>query len=708
MPQDPVADRLRVAPLTPRLRADAWDAFDQARDADDLATRLAALAMPADVKADLWDLKAGASARSTAPRVASPSQPAAGGLGTFLSRVGDRLNPIPAAQALGRMVIPEAAARALGAEDAEAEQYGPINTLRNMGQSTQQVFEQAKAAYDQGDYGSAAIKSLFGLIPMLGPDFNQMGDALREGRTAEALGDATGLGLSLVAPKVVGQVGAQVGKVLPQPRTAAESAAVQFGRERGVPIDAATATGNRYVQGIQSMADRSPLGSVVAGKAGAAQGTALKRVAGELKDAAAGRPATPVSAGEGVRAALDAKIVKYHGEASAAYAKLRQLEARATPEVVPTGGKTSVQVPTSALDNQGRPITTSVKIDATATQQLAVDLRDAKVALKPILDRLMKKREITGQLMGAEGRAATALDSLINGPKPAHGRGTASAAGPDFAPLSIVDEALGDLKSLARNHDLPELRSSGQGIAAQAVKQLDARVRARAAEAGPHVLEALEDGRAATRAKFATSEARDFISGAGSEPRAVFNRLTASDDAGVAKLRQLQQMTPEEVPQVARAVLDDILERPTSGGGFQFAAKARADWQRLGAETKRVLFPQPGQIDAIDQFFRLAEKIGESPNPSGTALTANSFGQTILAVTSPQTGIPLILGSGALSKILHSPKGVQFLTTGLRMSVNAKPAAQVAAAGQFARAAQEAGVAIPFPKAAEGSREPKR
>jgi hypothetical protein len=75
-----------------------------------------------------------------------------------------------------------------------------------MGRATQEVFEQAKKAYDAGDYGSAAIKALFGAMPLVGPDFNQMGDNMRAGNYAEALGDATGAGLSLAAPQVVNAV----------------------------------------------------------------------------------------------------------------------------------------------------------------------------------------------------------------------------------------------------------------------------------------------------------------------------------------------------------------------------------------------------------------------------------------------------------------------------------------------------------------------
>lgn len=138
------------------------------------------------------------------PTTQAPAQPPQppGGMAEFARRAASRLNPIPMAQGFGRMVIPEAAARAMGAGDEEAEQYGPLNTLRNMGQSTQEVFEQAKRAYDAGDYGSAAIKALFGSIPAIGPDLNQMGDNMREGNVAQALGDATGLGLSLTAPQI--------------------------------------------------------------------------------------------------------------------------------------------------------------------------------------------------------------------------------------------------------------------------------------------------------------------------------------------------------------------------------------------------------------------------------------------------------------------------------------------------------------------------
>lgn len=78
---DPVADRLRRAPVAPEVRADAWDVFQQAADPDDFARRISTLKLPDDVKADLWDIKAGV------PLPEKPAPPREPGLAT----IGDQL-----------------------------------------------------------------------------------------------------------------------------------------------------------------------------------------------------------------------------------------------------------------------------------------------------------------------------------------------------------------------------------------------------------------------------------------------------------------------------------------------------------------------------------------------------------------------------------------------------------------------------------------
>lgn len=318
----------------------------------------------------------------------------------------------------------------------------------------------------------------------------------------------------------------------------------------------------------------------------------------------------------------------------------------------------------------------------TTAMRLAVDLTPHKEALRPLFDQLQKERQITGTLHGDRARAAIALEALINGP--------------DFAPMSTVERALGPVKKLARVGDMPQLRTQGQGLASRVVSELDTAVRGRAQDAGPKVAQALSEGRAATRLKHMTADVMKWLAPNGGEPVSVFKRLTANKDAGIAKLRELQKHTPDQVPQLARALLEDIFDLPTAQGGFRNADGAWARWQKLGPESKAILFPNRGHRVALDNFFLLAKKIGENPNPSGTAQVMNA--------TNLLAGIPMY----ALAKLLYSPRGVRALTGAMDVSVRPGSPARAAALVQLARAAQDEGVILEFPKAATNQQERQR
>jgi hypothetical protein len=268
---------------------------------------------------------------------------------------------------------------------------------------------------------------------------------------------------------------------------------------------------------------------------------------------------------------------------------------------------------------------------------LAVDLTSAKDTLAPILQRLMRKKELTGSLMGAEGRAAQALDALVNGP--------------DHAPLTVVDEALGDLKALARGAAMPELRNKGQGLAAEAVKQLDTLVKLRAEAAGPEVLAALEGGRIATRMKYGAAEVLEMLR---DEPVQVFRQAVFARDAGIEQLREVAKLAPGAMPKVGRAYVEELLDLATENGGFTRANKLLAEWGKLGDETKKLLFPNPQHRGDLDAFFRLAAKVTENVNPSGTGRITTAFN---LMSTVP---------AYALAKVLYTPSGVRQLTKGLK------------------------------------------
>ncbi len=719
-------------------------------------------------------------------------------IGTFASKFGAQFNPLP----LGQMIpFPQAA----GGAGWDA----PIQTLKRMGAAQGALFEKAKASYAKGEYVTAARHLADYMLPVIGPILDQSADEMQAGQYAAGLGTALGFGsAAVILPKVLPAALAKAKAVAAGPfarnPNLAENAAVAFGQERGIPVDAGTATGNRFVKGIQGLSDHSPIGSVVAERARGATSEGLQRVGGELAADVHPEAVTPEQAGTVAREGVEGLVRDFHDQATQSYAKLRSFEAdpanaaevpstrsprelaaaqreinrrmeastggiptaeelhevrriKAELDALPFVKRTWTEAPrksgnaaggdyditpgaagaavyddilqhapgtssmtrgeirqsldtaleTGQFTNAAKgalevarkrlaggsgvskpslpPSAGNVAAAKTETMLLPVDIRPAKAMLKPLADRLAREKQLTGVLMGDKARASVALDSLISGP--------------DHAPVSIVDAALGDIKAMARGAAMPELRSAGQGAAAEAVKQLDRVVREAVAKAGPEAIQALETGRQATVAKYATADVLDALR---AEPVKGYRQLTAPKDTSIALLRQVADSTPAAMPQIGRAVLEELLTKATSEGGFQHAAKIQADWQRLGPQTKQILFGE--NTTNLDQFFLLAKKLAESPNPSQSGLILNAGAQAALVFTNPATGVPLVLGSGALLKILHSAKAVKLLTHGMRLASGpgrASTVAQGLAIADVITAAREVGVPLALPKAAD-------
>lgn len=704
-------------------------------------------------------------------------------IGTFARHVGAQINPVPLGQLLP---FPKAA----GGAGWDA----PLQALKNIGAAHEAVAHQAKAAYDKGDYWTAGRKAFDYLVPVLGPVLDVSADRMQRGEYAAAVGNAIGMALSLFGPKAIGEAAAagQARRVTARvPAMAnqdpAAAAAVQFGQSRGVPIDAGTATGNRFVQAAQTVADHSPLGAMVAERAKAGTARQMARVGGELAEEASPIAATAEQAGQGVRDSATTLIRDLNVQATEAYDKLRAIEADPRhSRLIPTAptnspayksilGKLAAgaedgrapsqpelialrQIETE-LDIQGfkpgklfqddagqshydyrsagAPVYHEILQAAPGTADmtrgevlgairktletgdwtnasrgalevararlknsgmlggpllppntpllgklervsLPVELHGVKTALQPLYSRLRREAELV-PLQGDKGRALVALDRLLNGP--------------DVAPVSIVDAALGDLKSMARA-DIPELRTQGQGLAASAVKELDRAVRAAATRAGPEALQALEGGRSATVAKYQTADVLDLLR---QEPVQVYRQLTAPKDSAIALLRRVREIAPMEPEKIARGLLEDLLQQKPD--------KARADWGRVGSETRKILFPNPGLSQALDHFFLLQQKLRESDvfNTSKSGVTASVAGQMTAAVLHPIYGVPIVALQGALSKLLHSPAGVRALTHGL--SVSLKAPASVSGAmrqsllSELVTAARAAGVSLGQPNA---------
>ncbi len=549
--------------------------------------------------------------------------------------------------------------------------WHPIDTAKGMLSAQDQLRKDGQEAFAKGDHATGTAKMMYWLLPIIGPRLSEAGDMLQQGQTAKGLGAVADVGLQMALPSVASKARVHI-KPLAKAPNPAEAAAVEFGLREGIPVDAGTATGNRFVKGTQRLADESALGSITAERAGRAQAEALTATGKRLADRASASPITAEQTGVSVREALDKRIADLDAAADTHYGALRQAEAQSQAQ--------------SVAPYAGAPF---------EPMKMAVDVRDVKTAMQPIYKQLAREAELV-PLQGGKAKILTTLDTLLNGP--------------DFAPLSVADKALSDLKSMARGADLPALRTREQGISAKAVRELEARVRATAAAEGPHVEQALLAGRAATREKYLIADVRDdLLRGTGDEPVRLTKKLIAKDDTAIAKLKALANVAPQELPKIGRAYLDDLLETATADGGFSKAQTILSDWQKLGAETKRLLFRDPDYIRDLDSFFLLAKKIGENPNPSGTALTLIKSGEVGLLFTNPALGVPVTIGSGLLSKMLHSPRVVKALVRGVSSARSGPAGASAAAVTNLIREAREAGLPLqPAPAMGEKDREQAR
>jgi hypothetical protein len=554
--------------------------------------------------------------------------------------------------------------------------WDPIGTLKTVGGAPAKLARDAEAAYKQGDYAAASRHLLNSVVPLVGPRLDEAGNLMQKGEIAKGLGATADVGLQIAGPLAArGRAPLVVkgmGTTVPE-----ERAAIAFAQQRGIPVDAATATGgNAAVAGTQALADRSFGGSIIGQRARAAQGAALKAT-GEDIASRVNAPTTGPSAP--VRAAVDQFGQRIQGEgsvidwpaetgvgrtvtdASGSQVPAPLAGTAQTAEQAGTGVRGAIQARVDALKQSA---SASYDRFAETTQGAQLDTTPIKTALAPVLADLEKTMPLGLKQMS---KPLTALRNIMDGP--------------DVTDLATAESNRGSLLALQRMGDATP---NAKRIIGKAIDELDASIMKRVDEAGPQARAALLQGRAATREKYATIDTLDSLS---AEPVRIFNQATWAKDSGIDQLRSVQKVAPEQMRNLGRAWLDDALDKATAEGGFGHGDKLWANWEKLGPETKKVLFGEAHTSD-LDKFFLLAKKAAANPNPSGSGYVATLGAEGAHLVFSPLTAIPLQVGLGAISKLLHSPAGVRLLTRGLTVPVKSAAGPMVAAA--LAKAIDEA------------------
>lgn len=623
---DRLYDYLNKLSIPDAAKADLWDLYQSAKTPDELAARLKPFKIGDTVKADIWDLKAGQSPAVQPPAADDETDDgllsslyAAGvdfskGIGkSILGTIesgGNLIRKIPGVAALEN---------ATGAYIDTGINTAPANTAQSVGRVVGDV---AQAIIPGRAITGMATKAAGAMPKVLGAAGRLAARAGVEGAGAGAVAAlqgqdvSTGAALGAAVP-IAGAAVRGARSLLPTGRVAPPVAdAIAFAGREGIPVDAATASGSPFTKVVQDRIENSLGGAGTAEKFRAAQTSALASTGERLGARTGVAPVTAEQAGHRTVEGVKGVIRQQHDEATRGYDALRQLEldpANQTPIVTGYTEKAS-----KVLDASGQPKITREPV--TELMAFPVDLKASKTALRPMYTKLLRERELTGTVPGVKGRALQALDSLMTAP--------------DHAPLSVVDAALSEIKAMARGADMPELRSSGQGIAAEAVRTLQGAVMKAAGNAPPAVMKALDAGRTATTAKYVTADILDALtSGTNDESVRVFNRLTGRQDTAIGLLRDVAKTAPEAPKEVGRAYLDDLIGKATAEGGFSGGPGLLKQWQTLGAETKALLFPDAGLRKDLDHFFLLAKKMGEVSNPSGTAKAMNALNVATVPIT---------------------------------------------------------------------------
>jgi hypothetical protein len=534
--------------------------------------------------------------------------------------------------------------------------------LNGLKDSEIREFHKAKTAYQEGRISEALGHTLAMTIPGLGEMAANAGESIGSGdprRMAHGVGEAGAVLTPMLARRAVPtqlDVPAMLSNANPL-----EAEAVDFGLKHDIPIDAATASGNRFVRGAQAITEHTtPFGATIAERFRHQQAAALERTGNELAGQANSRAAmtpsgvtpghavSPEQAGAGVRGSLEKVSSDFAKQANDAYDTFRSI-ANDPNQVKPV---TTIKT--------GRVGTQPVSVNISEPMAMPVDIRDAKATLKPVYDDIAARWPIARQQASPGFKA---LENIVHAD--------------DFLPATQVEANLGAVKALARE---------AGGPAKLAVSALEKSVDTAVQGASPQAFHALRVGRMATRSKYETLGVLDRLN---AEPVQVFRQATYAKDAGIDLLRQVEKAGgPTALRDVGRAWLDDAIDQATKEGGFGHGARLWADWNKLGPETKNLLFRNKALVNDLDQFFLLSKKIGENPNPSGSALIG-SINATGIMLLHPSTGVPYVIGASSLAKLLHSPTFVKAMTRGMKIRVTNTPAA-IASANEILNIAGEA------------------
>jgi len=470
----------------------------------------------------------------------------------------------------------------------------------------------------------------YAAVPGVGPALQQYTEEFTSGDTAGAsgrfLGTLGSLGIGNVRP------GRQFGVDVPpvpflRNRNPVQRDAVEYAARQDIPVDLATASGNRAVRSWQEGMEFTPGGMLVEAVKRPPRVQALRQSAQRLADDVSPTPVSPEAWGTTARDRVTQAREGYTAIADEAYSAFR-----------------------AATEKSGQLVDISKVLASGPMQKL--------------WRQLEKKRAATGGLVGRELRAYLKISDLRDLP-------------PGLADIDVIDDILGDMKAYARTE---------RGPIKVVVGALEEQVQAATKLAGTEAVEALGQGRQAIRDRVRVDAVLDALP---DEPVKVFNRFVTSGGTNIEGLRDLVKIAPDLAPQLGRAWLERHLDPVLSGGGFEGAQRFSTAYNKLDTNTKKIIFGGAENVTAMDNFTQLTKQMGTLANPPGTAgqlIGAGAFSTAAAYIKDSYPGYALLslLTPTVLSAVFKSPTAVKALTQGLSMAVG--PGRGTSAASMAAQA----------------------
>lgn len=373
-------------------------------------------------------------------------------------------------------------------------------------------------------------------------------------------------------------------------------------------LDMAIASGNPSLRTTRDILPKIP-GSGAGGKMRNQLAIVSDKLAGTGLDVAPSGAADRTSASQIATKAINDKIADYGSQARGHYDDLRAL-AKQNPQSVPMG-----------RDSFGNPVYEDVEgpVSYDALQKIAGPLREGLT------------QGMTGGGQSPPMGTSKTLD-LLNRIM-------------SRRPFEPVDNALFDdnaLANLTKSENDAGLKTYAAAVAAKLRPALNSAISDTAFDMGPDAQRALALGRDANGLKYEL--ARDVGSVRKAvDPNALANQVLLGKDAGIKSLLAIQKHTPGVLPDLARALTEDIMGDVTRGGDVQRVQSAINRWENLGDRTRAILFT-PEQQATIRNRLQYALKVRSTTNPSGSG-PAMTLWDVVKGATNPVTTAAKMLGA---------------------------------------------------------------